>query len=322
MFPLLLFQVVMKLIKHCHEVDQANAGLAQGALLGLMTDTRRLEITHSFPFPSSTDDEDNVDDENFQLSIMKLLRQVNVDSLHVGWYQSASFGNFLSSSLLESHNAYQTSIEESVCLIFDSAKTSKGFLSLKAYRLTPQAIELYKTSDFTAENISKLKVSYSQLFDEVPITIKNSHLVNEVLLELSEEIPTERGNQFLDLGTADVLETQLKHLMDSVDEVNQESIKFNKYQTMAMKQFQDKTRYLQRRQQENSARAARNEEELPEEDINKIFKPLAPPSRLNSLILSGQILSSADQVSQFCSQSLAKWFATEALQEAKMAQKE
>lgn len=322
----------MKLIKHCHEVDQANAGIAQGALLGLMTDTRRLEITHSFPFPNSNSgaagnaqgEEDQVDDEDFQLSIMKRLRQINVDHLHVGWYQSASFGNFLSSQLLESHFAYQTSIEESVCLVFDTAKTSKGFLSLKAYRLTPQAIDLYKAGEFTAEAISKLKVSYASLFSEVPITIKNSHLVNEVLLELSEQIPTERGNQFLDLGTADVLETQLKHLMDSVDEVNQESIKFNKYQTLAMKQFQDKTRYLQRRQQENSARVARGEEELPEEDLTKIFKPLAPPSRLNSLILSGQILSSADQVSQFCSQSLAKWFATDALQEAKtkMAQKE
>lgn len=43
---------------------------------------------------------------------------VNVDHLHVGWYQSAHFGNFLSPQLLESHFAYQTSIDESVCLIF------------------------------------------------------------------------------------------------------------------------------------------------------------------------------------------------------------
>lgn len=40
------------------------------------------------------------------------------DHLHVGWYQSAHFGAFLSPQLLESHFAYQTSIEESVCLIF------------------------------------------------------------------------------------------------------------------------------------------------------------------------------------------------------------
>jgi len=310
--------VVMKLIKHCHEVDlSAPGGIAQGALLGLVTDTR-LEITHAFPFPSSsTGDDGSTDDEDFQLDVMRKLRMVNVDHLHVGWYQSAHFGAFLSPQLLESHFAYQTSIEESVCLIFDTAKTTKGFLSLKAYRLTQPAIELYKANDFTPEKIKNLKVSYDSLFREVPIVIKNSHLMNEVLLELSEQIPSEAGSQFLDLGTSDVLETQLKNLMDTVDDMNQESIKFNKYQTMAIKQFQDKTRYLQKRQLDNNAKTARGEDPLPDEDINKIFKPIAPPSRLNSLILSGQILSSAEQVQQFCSESMAKWFVTGALQEAK-----
>ena len=52
------------------------------------------------------------------------------------------------------------------------------------------------------------------------------------------QIPTNAGTQFLDLGTADVLEGQLKHLMDTVDELNQEAIKFNKYQNAAVKQFQ------------------------------------------------------------------------------------
>jgi len=306
--------VVMKLIKHCHEVNLANLGIAQGALLGLVADTR-LEITHCFPFPSVSDE--SISDEDFQQDMMRRLRMVNVDYLHIGWYQSAQFGNFLSPQLLESHFAYQTSIEESVGLIFDTAKNSKGFLSLKAYRLTPEAIKLYKAAEFTPEFITKLKVSHDTLFEEVPIVVKNSHLMNELLLELSEQIPVEAGSQFLDLGTADVLEEQLKFLMDTVDDLNQESIKFNKYQNMAVKQIQDKTRWLQRRQQENAARTSRGEDPLPEEDINKVFKPMAPPSRLNALVLSGQASSTAQQVAQFCSQSLGKWFVTEALQDAK-----
>ena len=60
------------------------------------------------------------------------------------------------------------------------------------------------------------------------------------------------------------------------------------------------------------------EEALPDEDLHKIFKPIPPPSRLNALVLAGQTLSSADNVSQFCTQSLAKWFVTEALQKAKV----
>lgn len=307
--------VVMKLIKHCHEIDVANQGVAQGALLGLVSDTR-LEITHSFPFPSSSDE--SIDDETFQLDMMRRLRMVNVDHLHVGWYQSTQFGNFLSPQLLESHFAYQTSIEESVCLIFDTTKTTKGFLSLKAYRLSPTAIQLYKSNEFTPENIKNLKVSHDSLFHEVPIVIKNSHLMNELLLELSEQIPVEAGSQFLDLGTAGVLENQLKFLMENVDELNQESIKFNKYQNMALKQCQDKMRWVQRRQTENSARASRKEDPLPEEDINKVFKPIPPPNRLNALVLSGQILSTSQQVSQFSSQSLGKLFISQGLQDAKM----
>ena len=142
-------------------------------------------------------------------------------------------------------------------IILDTAKTTKGFLSLKAFRLTPMAIKLYKEGEFHAEAIRNLKVGHDNLFQEVPIVIKNSHLVNELLLELSEQIPVEVGSQFLDLGSSNVLEDQLKFLMETVDELNQESIKFNKYQNMAVKQCQDKTRYLQKRQVENTARSAR-----------------------------------------------------------------
>ena len=66
----------MKLIKHCHEVDLANLGIAQGALLGLVTETR-LEITHCFPFPSAASD-DTFNDDDFQLDMMRRLRYPQV----------------------------------------------------------------------------------------------------------------------------------------------------------------------------------------------------------------------------------------------------
>jgi len=309
--------VVMKLIKHCHELEASSSGsmIAQGALLGLVADTR-LEITHCFPFPSGS--EETVDEEEFQLTMMRRLRQVNVDHQHVGWYQSSQFGNFLSPQLLESQFSYQTSIEESVCLIFDTAKTSKGFLSVKAFRMTKEAIKMFKDGEFTPETIKDLKIGYENMFTQVPIVIKNSHLMNALLLEISEQLPLEvGGTQYLDLGTAHTLEGQLRAMMDCVDELNQESIKFNKHQNMQLKQIQEKQRYIQKRQLENQARAARGEDPLPDEDVSKMFKAGPPPSRLNPLILSGTISHTADEVSEFCSQSLAKLFLTEPLQTAK-----
>jgi len=304
--------VVMNLMKHCLEPNLGTLGIAQGTLLGLVADSK-LEITNSFPFQSQ---EEQLSDEDFQLEMMKKLRAVNVDHLCVGWYQSAHYGNFLSTQLLESHFAYQTSIEESICLIFDTAKTRKGFLSFKAFRLTPKALQIFKEGDLNAEKMVDLKISHDQMFQEVPVCIKTSHLVNELLLDLSEEVPVTKM-QSLDLSCADVLEDQLKYLTQTIDELQQESQKFIRYQHMAIKQCQDKTRYALKRIDENKTRQNRGEDPLPNEDLDKLFPVIPQPSRLNSLMLSGQSLSTTENASEFCGQALAKWFLPEALQKAK-----
>ena len=223
--------------------------------------------------------------------------------------------------------------------MLDTAKTAQGFLSLKAYRMTKDAIKMFKENDFSPDSIKDLHISFETMLTQVPIVIKNSHLINALLLDMQEQLNVSSGGaQYLDLGTATTLETQIRSMMDSVDELNQESIKFNKHQNLMLKQFQEKTRFIQKRQLENQARQARGEEPLPEEDISKVFKNVPAPSRLNPLILSGTIAYTADevrlviarwilvlflisvQVSEFCSQSLAKLFLTEPLQNAKIAQ--
>lgn len=179
-----------------------------------------------------------MDEEEYQLAMMRRLRRVNVDHFHVGWYQSADVGNFLNLALLESQFHYQTSIEESVVVIYDTQKSARGFLTLKAYRLTPQAIAMYKDNDFTPDALRQLKISYENLFVEVPIVIKNSPLTNIMMSELGEMVPEEEGTRFLDLGTASVLENHLRCLIERVDELYQEATKFNKYQQGVVKQEQ------------------------------------------------------------------------------------
>ncbi|KAL7304052.1 hypothetical protein TKK_0003516 [Trichogramma kaykai] len=304
--------VVMKMVKHCHEESSNNMDVAQGALLGLNVNGR-LEITNCFPFCKN----DELDEEDYQLSMMRRLRIVNVDHFHVGWYQSADVGNFLSLPLLESQYHYQTAIEESVVIIYDTAKSARGFLTLKAYRLTSQAIQMYKDGEFTPEALKNLKVGYENLFVELPIVVKNSPLTNIAMSELDEMVPEEQGTKYLDLGTASVLENQLRCMMDRVDELNQEAIKFNRYQNMVIRQQQDKNRLLQKRAQENAARAAKDEPPLPEEDINKLIRPIPVPLRLNPMITAGQINTYSQHISQFCAQSLAKLYITQSLQNAK-----
>lgn len=164
--------------------------------------------------------------------------------------------------------------------------------------MTRDAVKMFKDNDFSPDSIKDLHISFETMFSQVPIVVKNSHLMNALLLDIQDQIPRSvGGNQYLDLGTATTLETQLRSMMDSVDELNQESIKFNKHQNLMLKQFQEKTRFVQKRQLENQARTARGEDPLPEEDMSKLFKNVPAPSRLNPLILSGTINFTADEVS-------------------------
>lgn len=304
----------MKMVKHCHEGSQGSMDIAQGALLGL-AEGNRLEITNCFPFPKTTDE--SVDEEEYTLAMMRRLRRVNVDHFHVGWYQSSEVGNFLSLTVLESQFHYQTSIEESVVVVYDTQKSAGGFLTLKAYRLTPQAIAMYKDGDFTPDALRQLKIGYEKLFVEIPIQIRNSPLTNIMMLELKEMVREEEGSHFLDLGTAGVLENHIRATMDRVDELYQEASKFNKYQQSVMRQEQDKHRQLNKLQQENNARAAKDEPLVAEEEILKQFRPLPVPPRLNPMIISGQINTVSQHINQFCSQSLAKLYLTQPLQVAK-----
>lgn len=105
--------------------------------------------------------------------------------------------------------------------------------------------------------------------------------------------------------------------MDRVDELNQEAIKFNRYQQVVLRQQQDKHRAITKRAQENAMRASKDEPPLPDEDFNKIFRPPPVPGRLNPMIVAGQINTYSQHISQFCSQSLSKFYITQALQSAK-----
>ena len=74
---------------------------------------------------------------------------------------------------------------------------------------------------------------------------------------------------------------------------------------------------LAKNAQENAVRISKGETAIPEDEINKLFRPLPVPPRLNPMIVSGQINTYAQHISQFCSQSLAKLYMTTALQGAK-----
>ena len=57
---------------------------------------------------------------------------------------------------------------------------------MKAYRLTPEAINTVQERDYTPEALKKMHLGYETLFQEIRLVVKNSHLVNTLLCELYE----------------------------------------------------------------------------------------------------------------------------------------
>ncbi|TSK20133.1 Eukaryotic translation initiation factor 3 subunit H [Bagarius yarrelli] len=287
--------VVLKIIKHYQEEGQGTE-VVQGVLLGLVVDDH-LEITNCFPFPQHNEDDADFDEVQYQMEMMRSLRHVNIDHLHVGWYQSTYHSSFVSRALLDSQFSYQHAIEESVVLIYDPIKTAQGSLSLKAYSL------------------KKANIGFEDMFEEVPISIKNSHLMNVLMWDLEDKSSLTDKHELLSLSSSNHLEKNLQLLMDRMDDMSQEIVKYNTYCRNLSKQQQQKHQYLQRRQQENAQRQSRGEPPLPEEDINKMFRPPPPPPRMDTLLIAGQINTYCQNVKEFTSQNLGKLFMAEALQE-------
>ncbi|XP_049488951.1 eukaryotic translation initiation factor 3 subunit H isoform X2 [Panthera uncia] len=231
-------QVVLKIIKHYQEEGQGTE-VVQGVLLGLVVEDR-LEITNCFPFPQHTEDDADFDEVQYQMEMMRSLRHVNIDHLHVGWYQSTYYGSFVTRALLDSQFSYQHAIEESVVLIYDPIKTAQGSLSLKAYRLTPKLMEVCKEKDFSPEALKKGNITFEHMFEEVPIVIKNSHLINVLMWELEKKSAVADKHELLSLASSNHLGKNLQLLMDRVDEMSQDIVKYNTYMRNTSKQQQQK----------------------------------------------------------------------------------
>ncbi|XP_065843220.1 eukaryotic translation initiation factor 3 subunit H-like [Oscarella lobularis] len=312
--------VVLKIIQHC-EQEGGGPELVQGVLVGLIDEgAKRLEITNCFPFPSprgDDDDDDSAQVRDYQMEMMRLLREVNVDHMQVGWYQSTFVRSSLNKTLVESQLNYQKSIEESIVLLYDPLRTRQGCLSLKAYRLSADFMALSKEAqELSLENFNKSGLSFERLFEEVSLVIKNSHLIRAFLLEMGEEEESQDvPNDFLGLGTSAVLEKNVHLLMEGIEEIVQDTNKLANYQRQVSKHQQQVQQQLHKRQQENTSRAQRGEDPLPEEDVGKLPKAPQCPSRLESLLMSRQVDGYCREVNQFASQSFGKLFLAKSLQE-------
>jgi len=273
--------VVLKIIKHC---QQALPSFVTGQLLGLDIG-QALEVTNSFPFPGKESGETEDDSDQYQLEMMRCLREVNVDNNTVGWYQSTYFGSFIDESCVETQYNYQSNIKNCVLIIYDPSRARTSGLALRAFRLTDTFMSLYSDGKLTYEALASANQTASaDVFQELPIKVRHSHLNSALLLELQDECGiSSHASDFsrLELNTNPFLEKQLQLLIECIEDLQAESNKLQHYERAVQRQKGAQSQYLAKKRAEAVARRARGEDPLPEEDLstNSLFKPIPKPSR-------------------------------------------
>jgi translation initiation factor 3 subunit H len=304
----------MKITKHC---QQALPSFVTGQLLGLDIG-RTLEVTNSFPFPSKEGGGDAGDDDSaeYQMEMMRCLREVNVDNNTVGWYQSTYFSSFIDEACVETQFNYQSNINNCVLLIYDPSRARASGMALRAFRLTDTFMKLYAEGKVAYDALSAANTAAgADVFEELPIKVRNSPLNAALLLELQDECsvnPNASDFSRLELNTNPFLEKQLQLLIESVEDLQHESNRLQHYERSAQRQKSAQAQFLAKRQAENVARRARGEDPLPE-DTPQAYKAIPKPSRLDSLLITNQMSAYCQQVNQFCGQSFAKLFLMQSL---------
>jgi len=322
--------VVLKIVQHCKE----NLPIpVTGQLVGLDVDSA-LEVTNCFPIPikvsSEGDDEkeEGIIGKEYQIEMLRCLREVNIDHNTVGWYSSTIMGEFINQETIQTQFNYQDIVKKSVMLFYDQLKTSQGTLSLKAFRLTQTFMELYRTQNFSKEGIVKNGFLFREIFEEIPIRLSNTKLIDAFLVNLEDSsnrflpnstvsetrfspiLPISAGRfEQLSLSNNPFLEKHLEFFSDCLDDLLEQQGKFQNYQKSVQKQQTLLNAWLAKTKLENAQRKAAGLELLPEE-IPPTFKLPPEPSRLESLLISNQIGSYCEQVKQYAVSVSAKlWLA-------------
>lgn len=161
----------LRIVKHCSE-NQTVAG----SLLGLDVDGV-LEVTYSFAFPQPKSENysyeggaEELDGAEYQMEMLKMLRDVNIDNNCVGWYQSMNMGTICTSDVVTYQYNYQNAeelSENSIVLMYDTTLSKRGDLVLKAFRLSEKFMELKRSK-------KNKYIRPAEILEELPLKIRTT----------------------------------------------------------------------------------------------------------------------------------------------------
>lgn len=319
--------VVSKIIQHSQDAPAASA---HGLLLGLDLEGT-LEVSNSFSLPNHTSDDDEKVSKSlvrYQTSMLRSLREVQGDDNVVGFYQATSLGAFYNQSLIDTQAIHQERLRHGgVVVVHDLSQTARGTASFRAFKLTPSFMDIYKKSNFSASSLVHRRLTFSSILEEVPLRIRTNPLLSSFLNGLAAPSATSPHTSahlgspatsaippsysVLDLGNSG-LARNLEHVAESIDNYRTEegNVAYASRQ-IAREKLRLET-HLAKRREENAQRVSQGLNPLPEEDVSRTFKIPPDPSRLESLLLLGQLDAYAKTLESTAGLGLAKMYAAKA----------
>jgi len=274
-----------------------------------------LEVTDCFPFPGPEEEQDEAAGANYQLDMMRCLREVNVDNNTIGWYQSSVMGAFQTMEMIETFVSYHDSIKKCICLVYDPQKSTRGYVAVRAVRLRDSFIDLFKEQKLTGKDLRDAGINWKEVFQEIPIKVHNSSLAQALIADADPDSgATAADLERLSLASTAYSTKAMTSLIECIDDLLGEQQKVSMYHKNFARQQQQAAAWLAKRKQENAARRAAGEEPLPEEDPS--FRPIPEPSMLEQYLVTNQIAGYCEQVGAAAERGMGSLYLMQGLQKA------
>jgi len=316
--------VVALKVANCFNDERAHDEERMGNLTGYIDQSSNVvEVTHSFQLPETTSEDEFDEDTRYCIDYLKYIRDKGCDHLQVGWYTSSLHSEMFTKFFLSTLLNYQMNLTESIVLVYDPLKTAQGMTSFRAFRITQEYLDMIdydpetgECPEPTLEELRKNKIFTKNIFEEIPVTLKTSYLANMLIFDLEERNPINPEKTVLEPATSASLERHMKLLDKLVDEVVNDSNRFNQYQKMLSKNNQQRQNWLTKRRQENEQRRANGQEELSPDEVDKHYKIPDAPNRIEPMLRTVQMREYTEAVSDLATKSLGKLFVTGAFQKS------
>ncbi|KAJ3879052.1 translation initiation factor 3 subunit 3 [Lentinula edodes] len=312
--------VVSKILKHACD---SNSSSPIGLLLGIDLDGV-LEVSNSFALPHHAGDDDDKSAKSvarYQTSMLRSLKEVQGDDSIVGFYQASTLGAFFNQNLIDLQAIHQDKLRHGgVVVVHDVSQTARENASFRAFRLTPAFKDAYKKSSFNTASLASHQLTFSSILEELPLKVHTNPLLSAFLGEFSPVSPnTALGSapalppsfSALDLNSGG-LTKNLEHIVDALDNYRNEEGNLAYLSRQIARERAKADNYVMKRKEESAARVAQGLAPLPEEDVTRLFKIPPEPSRLESMLLLGQVDAYAKSLAETTSTGLVKMYAATA----------